>query len=211
MILQNKKFFVFDFDGVLSDSVDIKTDAFIKIFQEYDKKTYSKIIKHHIKNGGISRFHKFNLYFNEYLKLNLSENEIKKKINLFSKFVKNKVIDSNEIKGAKEILKFCKKNKIISIINTGTPTEEIIYILTKKKWIKYFDMVLGSPNSKEANFNLIYKHYNIKNKDLVFFGDSITDQKVAKKLSIQFVGINYKFKKNNNNTYYENFKELLIE
>ena len=47
--------------------------------------------------------------FDFVLKTAPASDMIKKKINLFSKFVKNKVIDSNEIKGAKEILKFCKK------------------------------------------------------------------------------------------------------
>ena len=205
----DKKYFVFDFDGVIVDSVDIKTNAFRKIFNKYDKAIYDKIIDHHIKNGGISRFVKFNLYFNQYLKLKYSQKKINHEIFKFSKEVKKKVIKSKEISGAYKMLKLCIKNNKKLIINTGTPTDEIKYILKKKKYFDFFTLIMGSPTTKEENFFKIKKTFNINYSDMIYFGDSKTDLDVANKLSLDFIGINYNSKKINKIKYYKNFNELL--
>ena len=49
----------FDFDGVIADSVNVKTEAFEKIYLPYGKEIAEKVINHHRENGGMSRFEKF--------------------------------------------------------------------------------------------------------------------------------------------------------
>ena len=56
------KAIIFDFDGVILNSTEIKTNAFINIFEKEYKKFLPKIIKHHqIQNHHSSRIQK---YFN---------------------------------------------------------------------------------------------------------------------------------------------------
>ena len=50
--------FIFDFDGVLVDSVDIKTNAFKALFMEYGDDVVRKVVKFHLQNGGVSRLEK---------------------------------------------------------------------------------------------------------------------------------------------------------
>ena len=61
-ILDTKSVFVFDFDGVLADSVNIKTLAFYELYKEYGDSISSKVVEHHEANGGVSRFEKIKLY-----------------------------------------------------------------------------------------------------------------------------------------------------
>ena len=66
--LNKKKYFIFDYDGVIVDSVDIKTEAFVNLYKEYGKNIQLKIKKFHIKNGGISRKDKIKYFHKNYLK-----------------------------------------------------------------------------------------------------------------------------------------------
>ena len=51
-----------DFDGVIKDSLKVKSRAFEKLFLSYGSQTALKVRLHHEKNEGISRFEKIPLY-----------------------------------------------------------------------------------------------------------------------------------------------------
>jgi len=42
----------FDFDGVLVESVDVKTRAYARMFEEYGADIVSKVVDYHLTNGG---------------------------------------------------------------------------------------------------------------------------------------------------------------
>jgi len=63
------KAIIFDFDGVIVESVQVKTDAFAEIYNPFGKEIVQKVVKHHKANGGISRFEKFELYHRNFLAL----------------------------------------------------------------------------------------------------------------------------------------------
>ena len=60
--LANYTYFFWDFDGVIKESVSIKTNAFKKLFSDQNNSTLLKIIDHHLENGGVSRYEKIPLY-----------------------------------------------------------------------------------------------------------------------------------------------------
>ena len=51
-----------DFDGVIKDSVDVKTQEFVKLFESSGSHVAEQVRLHHEANGGISRFEKLPLY-----------------------------------------------------------------------------------------------------------------------------------------------------
>lgn len=50
---------IFDFDGVILDSVDIKTKAFARLFEEHGPEVVEQVVADHLAQCGISRFRKF--------------------------------------------------------------------------------------------------------------------------------------------------------
>ena len=54
----NKEVLIYDFDGVICDSVKIKTNAFIELYKNYSLKIQNQVKEYHILNSGISRFEK---------------------------------------------------------------------------------------------------------------------------------------------------------
>tara|TARA_Y100001970_G_scaffold143769_2_gene176660 strand:+ start:500 stop:1186 length:687 start_codon:yes stop_codon:yes gene_type:complete len=188
-ILDTKSTFVFDFDGVLADSVNIKTLAFYELYKEYGESISSKVVEHHQANGGMSRFDKFKYYHGNFLNKDLRESDIEELSTKFSSLVKESVIKSPEIRGAEEFLKKNYLNEKLFFINSATPESEIKEIIKCRNMDHYFTQVFGSPKSKLDNLRAILSRYNIDITQIVFFGDALSDFDAANKLGCMFVGI----------------------
>ena len=127
----NKEVLIYDFDGVICDSVKIKTNAFIELYKNYSLKIQNQVKEYHILNSGISRFEKFRYYQTVLLNKNSNEKEIKNLARKFTLLVKKEVINAPYIDGVLEFLKLNSSKK--QFICTGTPEAEIIEIVRKKK------------------------------------------------------------------------------
>ena len=62
------KAIIFDFDGVISHSIEVKTQAFYNLYKDYGEEISKKVVEHHESNGGISRFEKIKFYHKNFLK-----------------------------------------------------------------------------------------------------------------------------------------------
>ena len=67
---------IFDFDGVILNSVPVKTEAFRKLFEDFPKNKVEKLIEYHIQNGGKSRYIKIKYFFENILGQPIEENKI---------------------------------------------------------------------------------------------------------------------------------------
>lgn len=141
----------YDFDGVIKDSTDIKSQAFYELYLPYGKGVADKVMQHHIEHGGMSRFEKFKYYHNEFLKKTISELEVDGLANAFSDLVLKKVIESNYVPGALESIKF-GTNHFKQFVVTGTPQSEIEFIVNKLSIADYFIELCGSPKRR---FNIL--------------------------------------------------------
>jgi len=205
------KAIIFDFDGVIAESVEVKTDAFAKIYMTYGKDIVARIVEHHESNGGMSRFEKFQLYHKLFLKKAISNNEKKDLAVQFSKLVVEKVIDAPYVPGALEYIQKCY-DKYKLFISTGTPTKEIQKILIGRGIEHYFTDVFGSPDKKNTHINNIEAKYGIRTNEMIFYGDSYTDLDAAINANVPFVLIQNGFNKKLASTYkgkiINNFIEL---
>ncbi len=211
-LIESKDLLVFDFDGVLADSVEVKTKACHQLYAPYGQDVVDKVIKHHRENGGMSRFDKFRHYHNVFLNQKISEKDILALSKLFSDIVMNKVISSPEIKGAYLFLnKYCKGNKSC-IVNSATPQSEIIEIIKRRSMFDYFSAIYGSPSTKIENLSKALINNN--NSSAIFFGDAKSDVEAANEIGIDFIGIGQKITEIMDSfdiEYFvaENFEELL--
>ena len=75
---------IFDFDGVIAESVEVKTEAFAALYKPYGNEIVEKVVEHNNANGGISRFEKFKLYHKLYLDTDLTDSDIERMSDKFS-------------------------------------------------------------------------------------------------------------------------------
>ena len=175
----------FDFDGVIADSVTVKTDAFRILYEKYGDDIASKVVTHHIANGGMSRFEKFKLYHKEFLGVNLDGGELQKMANAFSILVKQAIIDAPEVNGSHEFLKEFKDQLKMFII-TGTPTNESKEICKERGIIDCFKGVYGSPKKKAFWSKHLLNKFVLNPSETIFVGDAMADYIAAKETNLDF-------------------------
>lgn len=179
----------FDFDGVICDSVDIKTQAFAEIYREYGKIVENNVVKHHLENGGISRYEKFKHWHKEYLSIDITVKELEELAHKFSGLVFNKVLEANYIDGVIDTLNMLLKYKVPSYIVSATPENEIREIVSIKGLKYFFIEVYGSPKSKASIVKELIDKEKYTPSKCLFIGDALSDLEAAKYNKIQFLGI----------------------
>ena len=180
------KAIIFDFDGVILESLEIKTNAFKKLYKSYGKEIVDKVAMHHLENGGVSRYEKFKIYHNQFLDIDLSMTNLQELSNKFSRIVMNEIIHVPFVKGAKEFIKKYHK-KYFLFISSATPAGELTLICQKRKLSKYFKGIFGSPDPKTGHISHILDNWPIKKHEVVFIGDSASDRYAAKNQEINFI------------------------
>ena len=183
--IKKAKTIFWDFDGVIKDSVSVKSDAFEELFLPFGSDVAKKIRMHHEDNGGMSRYDKLPIY------LNLAGEKYSKDLIIkyekqFSKLVMNRVINSPWVEGALEYIKTNYKAQKFFLI-TATPQKEIEEILKKLEISKYFKKVIGSPTNKKDALKIILSNENINLDGSIMIGDSHSDYEAAKENDVFFV------------------------
>ena len=194
MHLDSVEMVFWDFDGVIKESVSVKTDAFVEIFNPYGPGVAKKVRLHHLENGGMSRFDKIPLYL-KWSGVEPTNSKINQISNQFSMIVKNNVINSDWVPGVREFIERNKK-KYIFIIVSATPQKELNDICRKLNIGNYFDKIYGSPTSKSDAIKASIEDYGILPQKCIMFGDAMTDLNAAKENNINFIFRRHKFNQN---------------
>ena len=178
---------LFDFDGVLAECMNVKTEAFAQLYEPYGEDVVKKVVKHHVENGGISRYVKIKHYHEKYLNQPINEEQVEEIAQKFSDLVVEKVIKSDWVKGAKEFLdKYYKK--IDMYVISGTPEGELREIVKERNMEKYFKAVYGSPITKPEHARKIISKMDYDPEKVLYIGDSLSDYKNAMEAEIPFLG-----------------------
>ncbi len=187
---------IFDFDGVILDSVPTKTEGFKKLFENFPNEVVDKLIEYHIQNGGISRYKKIKYFFNELLHQDISEDEVLNYANRYSIITKEELTNSKYI--IDDTISFIKQNykKYNMHIASGADEKDLKYICDRLDLTKYFISISGSPIIKSEIVKKILLTNQYKNEETILIGDSINDYDAAEENKIQFYGYNnYNLKK----------------
>ncbi len=184
--MKKTKAIIFDFDGVIAESMDIKAKGFAFLFKDYPEYV-DEIVKFHLAHGGMGRISKFEYIYANFLNKPLSEEEKVKLSEQFSDFVFNEILKCPLVKGAKEFLEKYYKDFDMFVVS-GTPDEEIKKIVLERGLEKYFVGIFGSPKKKEQINRELLDKYGYLPQEVVFIGDSIDDYIGVKDLGIRFIG-----------------------
>lgn len=204
---------IFDFDGVVLDSIPIKTEAYRILFRDYDELVVSELIKYHELNGGVSRYKKIEYFFSKLLKQEISEKSILKLANDYSLLTKEELTKPKYL--IEDTISFIKKNyqNYNLHVASGADEDDLKYICNSLKISKYFLTINGSPMIKSEIVKKIIGSNNYSIDETILIGDSINDFEAAKNNEIVFFAYNNN-KMINNFNYIEcldNIKESLDE
>jgi len=186
MVVINSNCLIFDFDGIILESLDIKTEAFVDTFKEHGPRVCSLVRSHHMANGGVSRFEKIPFYLREYCKVEVNESRVSQYLEKFEENVGQRIIEASLVPG---VLSFIKKysQSYDLYISSGTPQVELNNILVNRGLQKYFVQAYGSPQTKFTHCDDIFARGYSKESSY-FFGDAESDLRAAEYAGIKFVG-----------------------
>ncbi len=175
----------FDFDGVIKDSVEVKSSAFEQLFLPFGNEVATKVRDHHEANGGMSRYEKIPVYLC-WAEKDPSESIVQEYSRRFSQLVKQRVIDSVWVPGILEFLKMQQGKRKLFIV-TATPQAEIEEILLALDISHYFEEVYGTPTEKIDAIRILLNKYSVPLERSVMIGDSSSDYHAAMINKVPFI------------------------
>jgi HAD superfamily hydrolase (TIGR01549 family) len=176
---------VFDFDGVILESVDVKTRAFAALFADWPEHE-DEIVGLHVENAGISRFEKFVRIYRDILRLPLTDAELARLGDDFAKLIRAEMQSCAFVPGARELLDELAKRYPL-FIASGTPEAEMREIVDQRGLGSLFTGVYGSPAKKGAILRHISDEHGFATDELVFVGDALSDYEGAREAGVAFV------------------------
>lgn len=178
---------VFDFDGVLVESVDVKTQAFAELYRTHGETVVEQVVAHHLANGGVSRFEKFRYFHSNILGVPLRAEEEVKLGERFSSLVEDAVVAAPYVAGAREFL----ENNSIRLpmyVASGTPQQELQRIIARRGMAQYFREIYGSPAVKGLILQKIVQDNGCDPNCILMVGDAMTDYEGALQAGTSFIG-----------------------
>jgi phosphoglycolate phosphatase-like HAD superfamily hydrolase len=181
---------LWDFDGVILDSMKIRDWGFSEIFKNFDKNEVEKLISYHNLNGGLSRYVKIRHFYEKILGKEINEERVLEYADKFSVLMKKELINPKNL--ILESVLFIKENynKYNFHIVSGSDQNELRFLCRELKIEKYFTTINGSPTPKNKlvkDLLLLYK-YDLQKTCLI--GDSFNDYEAAKINNISFLAYN---------------------
>jgi len=178
---------IFDFDGVLAESLEVKAEVFAALFEQFGPEIVEKVVAYHSKWGGVSRFKKFRHYHEELLNIPYTKKDEQRLGDAFSAQVETRVVESDWVVGAKALLDRFKESTPMFIVS-GTPENELRRIVSGRGMDDYFEGVFGSPKAKGLLIGEILKEHQYDPEHVVMIGDTMTDYNGANEAGVDFIG-----------------------
>jgi phosphoglycolate phosphatase-like HAD superfamily hydrolase len=176
---------IFDFDGVILESADIKTEAFTQLFADYPEHA-DAIRRHHLDNVGVSRFEKFRWIYDTLLMKPLVAEESQWLGQRFSELAFSRILSCDFVPGAQQLLAAAYGRAAMYVVS-GTPQNELDQVVDQRGLRGYFQSTLGTPPEKTANLKRLLNEEKIATDAAVYIGDGVSDYHAAVSAGIPFI------------------------
>lgn len=181
---------LWDFDGVLMDSMDIRDQGFVEVLKDYPKKDVDALMKFHRANGGLSRYVKFRYFFEEIQKESITDQQVQEYADAFSQVMLEKMMDRGLL--IADAVEFVRRHhhKYRMHIVSGSDQKELRQICRNLEIATYFRSIHGSPTPKTQLVKQVLENNSYQPRETILIGDSINDYDAAVANNIGFYGYN---------------------
>ncbi len=183
---------VFDFDGTLVDSNQIKVDAYYSVAAEYegasghlrqiladrnsgDRYAVCAKLAERLTDSGVTA--------------GATETLARSLLEGYGARCLERIAACSEIPGAAGALTRLKELGLSLYVNSSTPEAPLQEILQRRELIDFFDGILGAARSKAENLKLICRKEGFPRDQVVMIGDMDVDCHAAREVGCYFVGV----------------------
>ncbi len=173
---------IFDFDGVILESAEIKTAAFATLFEGHPV-----AVQYHLRNQGLSRYEKFRFFVETVLGSSYTEAVGVELNRRFDGIVQDQIAIAPFVPGAEGLLEVLSRQMPL-FVASGTPQAELRRIVDQRGLSAYFAGVHGSPDTKAQIAAREIDRFGLDPRDVLFVGDATADYEGASIAGTLFVG-----------------------
>jgi len=186
-IIENYQTIILDCDGVIFDSNRFKNKAFAEVLlsNKFSRSQVATFIDYHKRNGGISRYAKFEFFQREIVKQPFNEVLHQSMLHEFADQCRVQYLSSSFTEGFVPLIQQLHQHRKHIFIASGSDEEELRYVFSQRNFHHYFNAIYGSPKPKEE----IIKSILTDHPNCLFVGDSIIDLAIARTLAIDFLAL----------------------
>jgi phosphoglycolate phosphatase-like HAD superfamily hydrolase len=199
---------IWDFDGVILDSMPIRTKGFELLFKDYPEEQVKELVKYHEEQGGLSRYHKIRYFYEKILGKSITEKKVFDLAGDFSTIMLKELCNPELI--ILDAADWIKENagNYRFFIASGSDQTELREINKQLNLAQYFEGIYGSPAPKNENVEMIIREFSLDKTQTALIGDSINDREAAQVNGIQFYGYNNQSLKSDDHGFIETFKNF---
>lgn len=177
---------VFDFDGVILESAEVKTEAFRALFAAHPAEI-DAIMDLHRRHGGVSRFVKFEMIYRDILRRPLRLERKAELARRFEELIVERVLACPMVAGARETLDALRGRVAMAVVS-GTPDGELETIIARRGLSSYFVEIHGGSREKRDIIGDMTMARRWRRERMVMVGDAMTDHEAARANGIAFIG-----------------------
>lgn len=183
--IESYKTIVFDCDGVILNSNELKTEAFGDVARQFSNKAAEELVEFHVNNGGISRNVKFKFLVEELLGLSDRNDLVNQLCTEYGDLIEEKLL---ECEIASEIYKLKDSTPGSTwFVVSGGNQEQLRRVFNARGIADLFDGgIFGSPSSKDEILHTLTSNKAISNP-AIFLGDSKYDFAASKNAGLDFI------------------------
>lgn len=185
---------VFDFDGTLVDSNDIKRETFFEIAQPWDA-SGQVVDEVFLRWPTADRYGKTRKIAEALISRKLLpvdscvETWSQRLAEDYTTSCENAITRCPERPGASQALRDLTAMGLLLYVNSGTPAEPLRRILELRNWSHFFQTVYGAEGSKAGNLEDIASACGAARHEMVHVGDQLDDLRGAQQFGCHFVAI----------------------
>jgi phosphoglycolate phosphatase-like HAD superfamily hydrolase len=181
---------IFDCDGVLFDSNALKTNAFRVVLKNsgFDEHVVNEFIEYHKRNGGVSRYIKFQYLYTDIINQPLSNSKINQLLSEFSISCVELYNKADLTPGCVDVLEILSHDHELYVASGGDQIE-LREVFSQRRIDGFFKSILGSPKTKSECVKSIVSNFDADIK-CVMVGDSVSDWLAADKYGVGFIFMN---------------------
>ena len=178
---------VLDCDGVILETVGLKTDAFAKSAEHLGPDAVSLLVDYHVAHGGVSRFEKYRHLWREFFGREITDEELRDMAGRFLAAAADGLPKAPFVPGAREFIEEFA-GRLPLYVASGAPDEELKAILRIKGVDTFFRAIHGSPTPKAEILASIVAREAVAPVETLMVGDSGTDLDAALRVGTLFYG-----------------------
>jgi len=178
---------VFDFDGTICESANVKTDAFYQLYLDEQGPDFAAAVRdYHLEYAGVSRYDKIKHVEEQMLRRPCSDERLEEVADRFGNMVRGAVIAAPLVGGVSKFFE-SRGGEVPMVVASATPTEELRSIVAARGIEAWFEEVQGSPTSKAQIIGDYLAGRAVDANRAVMVGDQFSDLHAAEATGVPFV------------------------